>query len=504
VLALLALGSAVYAGGTFTTIGGASRNRLAALDTVMGLATAWDPSADDSVCALYAAGPVLYVGGAFGSLGNVARARAGAIELASGALTAWNPSADGTVRALAIRNRVAYLGGAFSHVAGLARNQLCATDTIGGAVLWWSPLPNGPANAFFATRRDVYCGGAFNSVSNTPAYGLAQVEAVRTVTISDVSANEGNTGDTFMGFPVVLSAPAQSPISVTFATADRSATVSDGDYVSSSGSVGFSTGDSLKIAQVTVRGDRLREPDESLFVTLSNPSGTIIADSSAVGTILNDDPLPGLSVQDVLRLEGNTGTRAFVFGITLSNPTVSTITVHYATADSSAQASDQDYLPVSGTVTIPPRALSDTTIHVSVIGDTILEPKETFLVRLSDPVEARLVDSTGLGTVINDDDVDAVGEGSPPQFGLAPVMPNPAHAWAQFGFAIPRRLRVRLQVLDLQGRTIATLANEVLEAGRYERRWNPGWGARRAAPGVYLVRWEAGGAVQVRRFVCFP
>jgi len=48
----VAAGGTVYAGGSFTAIGGQPRNRLAALDAATGTATAWDPNVDDSVYGL--------------------------------------------------------------------------------------------------------------------------------------------------------------------------------------------------------------------------------------------------------------------------------------------------------------------------------------------------------------------------------------------------------------------------------------------------------------------
>ena len=63
VIALAVSGSTVYAGGTFSTIGGQSRGRIAALDAGSGLATAWDPEANGYVMALAVSGSTVYVGG---------------------------------------------------------------------------------------------------------------------------------------------------------------------------------------------------------------------------------------------------------------------------------------------------------------------------------------------------------------------------------------------------------------------------------------------------------
>ena len=66
-------GSTVYAGGDFTSIGGQTRNRIAALDAATGLATAWDPDADNRVLALAVSGSTVYAGGQFTRIGGKPR-----------------------------------------------------------------------------------------------------------------------------------------------------------------------------------------------------------------------------------------------------------------------------------------------------------------------------------------------------------------------------------------------------------------------------------------------
>jgi hypothetical protein len=100
--------------------------------------------------------------------------------------------------------------------------------------------------------------------------------------------------------------------------------------------------------------------------------------------------------------EGNSGSVSAVFTVTLSSASGTSTTVSYATADGTATAASGDYMAKSGTVTIPAGSTTGT-ITVTVFGDTVTEPDETFFVDLSSPAGATISDSRGQGTIVNDD-----------------------------------------------------------------------------------------------------
>src|SRR6185369_6497502 len=70
-------------------------------------------------------------------------------------------------------------------------------------------------------------------VDITDAQGVGTITNDDTahITISDVTASEGNAGTTNFTFTVTLSTTADQPITVDYSTADGSATTADGDYV---------------------------------------------------------------------------------------------------------------------------------------------------------------------------------------------------------------------------------------------------------------------------------
>jgi hypothetical protein len=107
-------------------------------------------------------------------------------------------------------------------------------------------------------------------------------------------------------------------------------------------------------------------------------------------------------IDDVSLDEGNAGTTDFTFTVSLSGPTGTVVTVDYATADGSATTADGDYNGTSGTVTFASGDTSET-VTVTVNGDVVIEPNETFSVNLSNPAGADILDGQGEGTILNDD-----------------------------------------------------------------------------------------------------
>src|SRR5206468_2546174 len=113
-----------------------------------------------------------------------------------------------------------------------------------------------------------------------------------TISISDVSQNEGNAGPTVFTFTVSLSSASFQTITVDFATADGTATTADGDYVAASGTVTFLPGVTSQPVAVTVNGDTKFEPNETFFVNPPFPYTTLFRSNQGAGTIVNDDGQP--------------------------------------------------------------------------------------------------------------------------------------------------------------------------------------------------------------------
>ncbi|NJP11113.1 MAG: hypothetical protein HC866_17920 [Leptolyngbyaceae cyanobacterium RU_5_1] len=221
------------------------------------------------------------------------------------------------------------------------------------------------------------------------------------LSINNVSLTEGDSGTSSAVFTVALAVPQTQPLTVNYAIADGTA-IAGSDYTATSGVLTFAANETRKTITVAIAGDTLIEPDETFSVNLSVPmDGAVLQVAQGTGTILSDDPT--LLVNDVAISEGNNGASSLVFTVNLSSASTQSVTVDYATANDTATAGE-DYTATNGTLTFNPGETSQT-ISVPILGDTIVENNETFVVNLSNAVNAAIADNQGIGTIQNDEPI---------------------------------------------------------------------------------------------------
>jgi hypothetical protein len=91
----------------------------------------------------------------------------------------------------------------------------------------------------------------------------------------------------------------------------------------------------------------------------------------------------------------------------------------------------------------------------------------------------------------------SVDNSLPTEVTLQDVYPNPVRSEATFVYDLPESGTVRLEIFDLLGRKVATVANRRRSAGRHEATWSVG----DVSSGVYLARFNAAGRSIVRKIV---
>lgn len=247
--------------------------------------------------------------------------------------------------------------------------------------------------------------GYYVGLDNAELYDPNALHDPPGICVCDASTTEGDGGTNRLWFPVQLTHASDRAVRVNWRTVEGTARTgwrpADRDFVSSSGVLTFAPGVTNVDVAVAVLGDRLHEKAESLRLVLSQPTCAYLADDSAQGTILNDDPPPELSVSSETIIEPDTGLATLVFTVGLSTVSALTVWVDYQTADQSAVA-DSDYLPVSGTLAFFPDE-TNKTIAVAVIGELETEPDEVFSLVLTNARNATLATGQGNATVINND-----------------------------------------------------------------------------------------------------
>jgi hypothetical protein len=236
----------------------------------------------------------------------------------------------------------------------------------------------------------------------------APTPIVGSIVISDATITEGNSGTKIETFTVTRTG-GSAAFDVNFATADRSATTADGDYVAKSGALHFAAGVNSQTISVVINGDTKVEANDTFSVNLSGATnGATMSDAQGIGTIFNDDatapaPVAGsVVISNASVTEGNSGSQIETFTVTRSGGSAA-FDVNYATANGTATTADGDYVAKSGVLHFA-AGVNTQTISVVVNGDTKIEANETFSVNLSGATGGATVShAQGVGTIVNND-----------------------------------------------------------------------------------------------------
>jgi len=203
------------------------------------------------------------------------------------------------------------------------------------------------------------------------------------------------------------------------------------------GSYSYTRIDKDEGTETLVSGNGLTGHDE----TSENLSATF-AELSATpngGSLLG----VGLSVSDVTGPEGDSGSHLFIFTVILTQPALAGgVSFDIATSDVSATVVGLDYAAASDRLTIPEGSIF-AGFEVTIFSDTIGEINEEFLVEITNVVgtNAEVLDGTGVGTILNDDDVaihiiQGAGESSPLEGSVVTTTDNVVTAVGPEGFFI--------------------------------------------------------------------
>lgn len=221
------------------------------------------------------------------------------------------------------------------------------------------------------------------------------------ISFIETSFNE-EVGDA--SIDVSLNKSSTESITVEYATAAGSA-MSGTDFTAASGTITFAPGETSKTIIVAITNDGLDENNENFVINFSNPTNANLPNNQGSYTILDDDGAPTVSILDASANEGD-GTISFI--VQFNGETDQEVTVDYATANSSATAG-ADYTETSGTISFPAGSSNTTkTFTVPILEDEIDENAESFLINLTNPVNATIVNAQGEGFINDNDETPAI------------------------------------------------------------------------------------------------
>lgn len=234
------------------------------------------------------------------------------------------------------------------------------------------------------------------------------------VSVGPASIAEATGTDTTLLFPVTLTAPSKTDVTVQFATNALSAGAGN-DFIARTGTVTFSGQSVAEVVAVTIVGDDVVEANETLQLILSTPVGATLGTTTALGTVLDNDTAT-VSIANAVALEGNVGNTPLAFLVSLSNPVQGGVSATVNSADGNninpllnATVADNDYIAVvNGSVGL---AAGSTVAVVQVIGDNEVEPDQFLSLGLSNlvlpvgvaPGAVTISTATAAGRINNDD-----------------------------------------------------------------------------------------------------
>lgn len=255
-----------------------------------------------------------------------------------------------------------------------------------------------------------------NPVNATIAKGMTTItitddDNVPSLAINDVTIDEGDGTATVS---VVLNGGASQGVTVDFATTSGGTATAGKDYTQLLSPIPLSwdaeeTGS--KTFEVNVIDDAIFESDETFHVTIFNPKNAIVDEASAVVSIADDDPLPSIVVSDVTVNESD---GVAIVSVKMNGGSGLAASVNFDTADDTASVATSDYVPATGRLNWSVDEVDATrTFNVQIADDNVHEPGgEAFNVRLSSPVNAKILRGSATITIADDDSLPTLNIGA--------------------------------------------------------------------------------------------
>ena len=220
---------------------------------------------------------------------------------------------------------------------------------------------------------------------------------------------------------VDLSFPSTQNVTVNYSVTGT-ATGSGTDYTLANGILTINAGLTSGTINITgIVNDSLDEPNETVIVTLSNPSNATLGSNNVHTYTINDnDNAPVVEFNNTSSNDAESVSSKAIT-VDLSAASSQDVTVNYVVTGT-ATGSGTDYTLADGIATIPANATSTTITIGNIVDDSLDELNETVIVTLSNPNNATLGSKTiHTYTITDDDDAPVVSFNSPSSNGAESV-----------------------------------------------------------------------------------
>ncbi len=234
-------------------------------------------------------------------------------------------------------------------------------------------------------------------------YTIEDNEALPSVGFDVDSSNDPeSTGS--VDLIVNLSPASGLPVKVDYSVAAGGTADGGGvDYTLANGTLTFSPGDTSEKIAITVVDDLQNEVDETIIVTLSNPTNATLSITTHTYTILDNDTEPSVEFSSVGSQGEEGAVSQVLLVVNLSPASGKSVTVGYSVGGT-ASGGGVDYTLADGTLTFSPGQTTKNII-LTIEDDGLVETDETVIVTLSSPTNATLGANEIYTYTIIDDDI---------------------------------------------------------------------------------------------------
>jgi hypothetical protein len=272
----------VYIGGFFGTVDGVSRNNLAAIPINDAAPTVWSPSTDGAVLSITMSIDRIFVGGTFTEVEGDPRIGLASFDRTSGNYdAAWDTGINAGVSAMHVVGDALYIGGNFTTAGYVERNMAAAINIATAEAVSWSPMlySNGNLDGLIhgieIIDGKIFYLGDFDWFQNMVQTWPNMITfEIPTISFTSTSASQSESS-TVVTLPLQLSTSSESVSTVDYAVTGGTATGGGVDYTLASGTATIAAGDTSTTIPLTIVNDSIHESDETIVVTLSNPSNNV-------------------------------------------------------------------------------------------------------------------------------------------------------------------------------------------------------------------------------------